>query len=197
MLFQGIIPEGPHPLDALVLRQAVPVSSSSRSIPLGTPFFSSFFSSTTAGTTGGQDPALVALYAPYCGGISREAWLIRALDLLAGGEIQGERRLQPAGGHPFLLRWTAGQAPQETSACELTFPAMAGVSYSFEIATHQLVRWLMDLLEARASLTLASASGGNGSPEQGPDLPEAFWRWLILGEPPGRPSEDGRPPLAA
>lgn len=127
------------------------------------------------GATPNHDPGLVALYAPYCDGVKREAWLIQALDLLAIGEIEGVRRLRPDGEHPFLLRWRAGQAPQEISHCELSFPAAAELGYSFDLPTHLLVRWLMDLLENCQPQPF-------GDPQ--PDLPEAFWRWLLLGERP-------------
>jgi hypothetical protein len=107
--------------------------------------------------------------------VTREDWLVKALDLLAAGEVQGRRRLQPSGHHPFLLRWQAGEAPQEPSRCELSFPASEAVTYQFVLPAHQLVRWLMDLLEDRGRAL-------DGEP--GGDLPQAFWRWLILGEPP-------------
>ncbi|MCP9817888.1 transglycosylase [Synechococcus sp. Cruz-9H2] len=127
------------------------------------------------GATPSHDPGQVALYAPYCDGVLREAWLIQALDQLAIGEIEGIRRLRPDGEHPFLLRWRAGLAPQETSHCELSFPATAELGYSFDLPTYQLVRWLMDLLEHRQPQAF-------GDPQL--DLPEAFWRWLLLGESP-------------
>lgn len=122
-----------------------------------------------------HDPAQVALYAPYCDGVLREAWLIQALDLLAIGEIAGVRRLRPEGEHPFRLTWQAGLAPQEISHCELRFPAAAELLYKFDLPTHLLVRWLMDLLEHQAPHEF-------GDPRR--DLPETFWRWLLLGEPP-------------
>ncbi|EAQ74688.1 possible Ligand-binding domain of nuclear protein [Synechococcus sp. WH 5701] len=127
------------------------------------------------GATPSHDAGQVALYAPYCDGVLREAWLIQALDLLAIGEIEGVRQLRPDGEHPFLLRWRSGLAPQETSHCELGFPAAPELRYSFDLPTHQLVRWLMDLLEAQGPQAF-------GDPQR--DLPEAFWRWLLLGEPP-------------
>ncbi len=131
------------------------------------------------------DPALVALYAPYCGGVNREIQLMQALDRLAAGEVSGRRPLHPSGEHPFVLRWQAGQAPQELSACELHFPATPNATYRFQLPTHQLVCWLMDLLEIRSR---AAAGEGGG------ELPDAFWRWLILGETPPAVAEVGPSP---
>ncbi|MDP4809388.1 MAG: hypothetical protein NWR31_09485, partial [Cyanobium sp. MAG_160] len=71
--------------------------------------------------------------------------------------------------------WKAGLAPQEISHCELSFPAAAELLYKFDLPTHQLVRWLMDLLEHQAPHEF-------GDPRR--ELPETFWRWLLLGEPP-------------
>lgn len=113
----------------------------------------------------------VVLYAPYCGGVSREALLEQALDLLHSARTGGERPLAGSGGHRFELSWKPGGAPQEPSFCELHFPADPELIYRFSLPTHQLVSWLMDLLEDQAIR-------GNG------DLPEPFWRWLILGENP-------------
>jgi hypothetical protein len=127
------------------------------------------------GASPSPDPAQVALYAPYCDGVLRDTWLIQALALLAVGEIEGLRRLRPQGEHPFLLRWRAGLAPQETSFCELRFPEAPELGYSFERPTHELVRWLMDLL---AQPLIQPCTDPRG------DLPETFWRWLLLGELP-------------
>ena len=117
------------------------------------------------------DPAISALFAPYCGGVNREGWLELALDLLPAGQVSGRRQLHPAGMHPFELRWQPVEAPQEAVACVLTFPATAGLTYHFSLPSHQLVGWLMDLLEAKA------LRGED-------DLPESFWRWLLVGEDP-------------
>ncbi len=113
----------------------------------------------------------MALFAPYCGGLSREGWLQRALDQLPLNRVNGLRPLHPNGAHRFELSWTAGAAPQQPSACVLAFPDQPEIFYNFTVPTHHLVGWLMDLLEDRA------VSGGG-------DLPETFWRWLILGELP-------------
>lgn len=117
------------------------------------------------------DPAQLALFAPYCGGVNREVWLVVALDLLPVLRLNGRRLLRPAGSHPFLLSWQPVQAPQEQVACDLSFPATPGLNYSFSVPAHQLVSWLMDLREAQ------DLRGED-------DLPESFWRWLLLGESP-------------
>ena len=116
--------------------------------------------------------ALVALFAPYCQGAARHELLSRALDLLEGHELKGLRTLRPTGERHFALRWQAGVAPLEPAQVELEVQAGEGAEpahYSFVLPTHQLVRWLMDWLEA-----------GGGS-QQPADLPESFWQWLILG----------------
>ncbi|MFS6828105.1 type IV pilus biogenesis protein EbsA [Cyanobium sp. ATX-6F1] len=64
--------------------------------------------------------------------------------------------------------------PQERSSCQLSFPQLPEVLYSFSVPTHQLVLWLMDLIQDR-----------DGGAE--PDLPENFWRWLLVGEIPHSP----------
>jgi hypothetical protein len=115
------------------------------------------------------DPALSALFALYCGGVNRAACLAMALDLLPALRLNGRRLLRPAGSHPFQLSWQPVEAPQEQVACDLSFPATPGLNYSFSVPAHQLVSWLMDLLEAQ------DLRGED-------DLPESFWRWLLLGE---------------
>lgn len=114
----------------------------------------------------------MALYAPYCQGAERPAELARALALLAAGSLEGARPLRPAGERPFRLSWRAAASPLDRSAARLQIAAAAdqpGHEYSFELPTYQLVLWLMDWI-----------AGGGGLDQRG-DLPESFWRWLILG----------------
>jgi hypothetical protein len=118
-----------------------------------------------------QDAAQVALYAPYCNGINRENMLDLALQLLARGQVSGQRHLRFGEPHFFVLIWQAGSSPLELSTCEMSFPRIPEVLYSFNVPTHQLVLWLMDLIQAKVD-------GGE------PDLPENFWRWLLVGETP-------------
>jgi hypothetical protein len=116
--------------------------------------------------------ALVALYAPYCQGMARRQELQRALELLAVGSLQGERRLRPSGARRFRLSWSAVSSPLEQSTASLRFedgPDLEPLEYSFELPTFRLVLWLMDWLAA------------GGGPTQSADLPDSFWRWLILG----------------
>ena len=120
--------------------------------------------------------ALVALYAPYCQGTARRQHLQRALELLATGSLQGARQLRPTGARPFNLSWRAADSPLDPSAASLHFvdgPQLPAVDYSFELPTYRLVLWLMDWVAA------------GGSPSLPVDLPDSFWRWLILGlDPP-------------
>lgn len=118
--------------------------------------------------------ARVALFAPYCQGLTRRQDLERALELLSGGVLEGQRPLRPEGSRAFQLRWQAGASPLDPAQVYLR---VAGVSkgpaaeYSFDLPTHRLVLWLMD--------ALAAASDGAAL-----DLPGSFWVWLILGLPP-------------
>jgi hypothetical protein len=119
--------------------------------------------------------ALVALYAPYCQGLTRQHDLERALDLLRVGVLEGERPLRPQGSRRFEFRWQAGSSPLDPAQACLRIAASTeqpGADYSFELPTHRLVLWLMD------ALAPVEASGA------APDLPESFWFWLILGQPP-------------
>jgi len=114
----------------------------------------------------------VALYAPYCQGMARRQELQRALELLAAGSLQGARPLRPAGARPFSLSWRAADSPLDLSAASLRFaggPDLAPPEYNFELPTYRLVLWLMDWVAA------------GGGPAQPVDLPDSFWRWLILG----------------
>lgn len=121
-----------------------------------------------------HDAAQVALYAPYCSGVSREEVLDQAIHLLDKRRVTGQRVLKFGAPHVFELRWQSGTSPQERSSCQLSFPHLPEVLYSFSVPTHQLVLWLMDLIQNR-----------DGGAE--PDLPENFWRWLLVGEIPHSP----------
>ena len=113
-----------------------------------------------------SQPALLALYAPYCGGLSGEEDLSAALTILQSQSFEGLRPVEGASGHAYRLSWTGGQAPLETISCRLTFPSHPSLNYSFELVTHQLVRWFMQV----------EIQDGMDS-----DLPDAFWQWLLVG----------------
>lgn len=118
--------------------------------------------------------AHVALYAPYCQGLTRQHELEQALDLLGRGVLEGQRPLRPSGSRPFQLQWQAGVSPLDPARVSLRIavaPGDPGVDYTFEVPTHRLVLWLMD----------AQAAAASGAAL---DLPESFWVWLILGLPP-------------
>ena len=112
-----------------------------------------------------SEAAQWALFAPYCGGLSRQADLQRALRLLAQKSLKGERPLQGGRVHRFTLRWQGARPPLELCSCQLCFPDIQALTYTFDVSTHQLVDWLMDWPEF----------GGQG------DLPNRFWKWLLLG----------------
>lgn len=107
---------------------------------------------------------LVPLFAPYCGGLALQGQLEEALEILLAGEWHGQRLLQGGRSHGFRLSWSGECAPQQPLRCELAFPALPQIAYSFELPCHQLVLWLMQ--------------------RQGPELPPGFWQWLLLGQPP-------------
>ncbi len=106
---------------------------------------------------------LVPLFAPYCGGMAQQSDLLKALDSLAQGSWQGARQLEGGRSHPYRLEWQGESAPLEILRCQLLFPAVPEMGYRFSLPAHQLVLWLVQ-------------SAGN-------DLPQAFWGWLLLGQP--------------
>ena len=113
-----------------------------------------------------SQPALLALYAPYCGGLSGEEDLSAALTILQSQSFDGLRPVEGAPGHAYRLSWTGGEAPLETISCLLKFPAHPSLNYSFDLVTHQLVSWFMQV-------DLQDGKSG--------DLPDAFWQWLLVG----------------
>ncbi len=106
-------------------------------------------------------PALVPLFAPYCGGVGRERELMTALQTLAMGRLQGGRRLSDGGAHAFELSWSGDPAPLAPLSCQLRFPDLPAIQYDFQLPCHHLVDWLME-------------AAGDG-------LPESFWPWLLQG----------------
>jgi len=114
----------------------------------------------------------VALYAPYCHGMARRQDLEGALALLASGTLLGERHLRPSGSRRFRMTWRPGPSPLDQAGVALQFedgPDLPTLDYSFELPNYRLVLWLMDWV------------AGGGSPSNPVDLPDSFWRWLILG----------------
>ena len=107
--------------------------------------------------------AQLALFAPYCGGRRREEEMRRALEWLAIGQFQGERQLSNAGSHRFRMDWSPTRSPLEISRCQLVLLDVQQQPYRFACPAHQLVQWLMDVEAAEPM-----------------DLPDAFWRWLLL-----------------
>ena len=114
---------------------------------------------------------LVPLFAPYCGGVGGSGSgggaggggsnLEAALTLLQQGYLIGVRSLKGGQAHRYELRWSGALAPLDPTTCVLSFPQRPAVSYRFQLPAHRLVMWLQQC--------------------QGEALPEAFWRWLILG----------------
>ena len=105
---------------------------------------------------------LVPLFAPYCGGMAQQSDLLQALGSLAQGSWQGARQLEGGRTHPYRLEWQGESAPLEMLCCQLLFPALPELVYRFSLPAHQLVLWLVQ--------------------SEGDDLPQAFWRWLLLGQ---------------
>ncbi|WP_413406029.1 type IV pilus biogenesis protein EbsA [Synechococcus sp. MIT S9510] len=104
-----------------------------------------------------------ALFAAYCGGLRREQALRDALDQLPLGLFEGERSRGDALPHRYVLSWSPASAPLQVCRCELHFQEQSRQRYSFECPAHQLLDWLMQ----------ASEEGRR-------DLPDSFWRWLLL-----------------
>ena len=132
------------------------------------PFGSTAFDTAPADTApADMAPAdmvpLVPLFAPYCGGMAKQSELLQALGSLAQGSWQGARQLEGGRTHPYRLEWQGESAPLEMLRCRLLFPALPELGYRFTLPAHQLVLWLVQ--------------------REGDDLPQAFWRWLLLGQP--------------
>ena len=114
-----------------------------------------------------SDDALFAFYAPYCGGLEREDRLRTALAQLGVCTLTGARSVSGGSAHHFELTWSPPKAPLEAIHCSLRFPAQPTIQYDFDVATQQLVVWLMDRADAGTD-----------------DLPDAFWTWLLTGADP-------------
>ena len=114
------------------------------------------------GSTALDRAPLVPLFAPYCGGMAKQSELLQALGSLAQGSWQGARQLEGGRSHSYRLEWQGESAPLEMLRCQLLFPAMPELGYRFSLPAHQLVLWLVQ--------------------SEGDDLPQAFWRWLLLGQ---------------
>ena len=81
-----------------------------------------------------SDAALLALFAPYCGGLAREQDLRFALQTLLAGEFRGSRPREGTEGHAFQLNWEGGHAPLEMATCQLVLTASRAQPYRFELA---------------------------------------------------------------
>ena len=58
-----------------------------------------------------SEAALQALFAPYCGGLSRTSDLLGALQLLQRGSVQGRRAVEGGAGHRYSIRWGSSFPP--------------------------------------------------------------------------------------
>ena len=112
-----------------------------------------------------SDAAQRVLFAPYCGGVSREEDLAAALQILGRGELHGRRPIAGIDGYSYALRWDGIAAPMEQLDCQLRFPGHPEGDVDFAVLTHQLVAWLMDCSQPQQSE---------------PDLPDGFWQWLLI-----------------
>ena len=112
-----------------------------------------------------SDAAQRVLFAPYCGGVSREQDLAAALQILGRGELHGRRPIAGIDGYSYTLRWDGIAAPMEQLDCQLRFPGHPEGDVDFAVLTHQLVAWLMDCSQPQQSEL---------------DLPDGFWQWLLI-----------------
>jgi len=112
-----------------------------------------------------SDVAQQVLFAPYCGGVTREQDLSLALQTLSSGKLMGRRPVSGLDGYRFELRWSGVLAPMERLDCQLRFPGHPEGDLDFAVTTHQLVIWLMDCSHLQPSE---------------PDLPNGFWQWLLI-----------------
>ena len=126
------------------------------------PLGSTAFDTAAPGKAPAGMAPLVPLFAPYCGGMAKQSELLQALGSLAQGSWQGARQLEGGRSHPYRLEWQGESAPLEMLRCQLLFPALPELGYRFSLPAHQLVLWLVQ--------------------SEGDDLPQAFWRWLLLGQ---------------
>ena len=101
--------------------------------------------------------ALVPLFTPYLG--TQAADLEPALQMLLQGRFSGERRLLDGRSHPYELRWNGAAAPAEPSSCELQFPRLPAVHYSFMLPTQRLLAWLVGSPPPQSPRTCPTASG--------------------------------------
>ena len=65
-----------------------------------------------------SDAALLALLAPYCGGLPRQDLFCSAYPFL--GRFRGVRPREGTRGRAFQLSWESGCALLEMSTCQLT-----------------------------------------------------------------------------
>ena len=105
-------------------------------------------------------------------GLRREQALRHALEQLPLSQFDGERIRSGAQPHRYLLTWSLANAPLQTCRCELRFQEQADQLYPFECPAHQLLDWLMQVVETGRQ-----------------DLPDSFWQWLLLEQI----GEDGSP----
>lgn len=123
-------------------------------------------SPSSSGAAALSPAALVPLFAPYLEALGPA--LEPALATLLRGMVCGQRSLADGRAHSYELSWSGVLAPLETCQCQLRFPQTPSVQYSFALPVWQLLVWLAPM-------------GGDSQPQ---DLPDGFWRWLILGEVP-------------
>ena len=104
------------------------------------------------------------MFAPYCGGVSRQQDLSAALQILGRGALHGRR---PVAGRVDTLRTPLNSAValMERLDFQLRFPGNPEGDFDFAVTTHQLVVWLMICSPLEPSE---------------PDLPNGFWKWLLI-----------------
>ena len=101
-----------------------------------------------------SDAAQLVLFAPYCGGVSREQDLPQPCRSLGVAHCRGG------------VRWPEEMdTPTNSAGMSASFSRHPEGDFDFAVTTHQLLAWLMD-----CSLLQQSE----------PDLPNWFWQWLLI-----------------
>ena len=120
--------------------------------------------------------AMVALYASYCEGYDQPELLDQALEKLATKTLLGSRRLKPDGSHPFELSWEPGESPPA--------PPLPAPGLGLPVPGLPAPAMPPPPLPFATLIKPANPIAAPASAAAPPDLPESFWRWLLVGDLP-------------